>query len=183
MQKAPTIVGAFCLAGLIVLPNAVYCADRGLARQVAMITNIQLLRAVAALIVVAFHLVVKMQPCRLDGSQVSLVQGGVDIFFVISGSLWCTFGANASAAAGSSCSMDHRDRPDTLAANLPALFRWSGRTTTGYRLVSVAGPLSRVAALPCSIRSLTGAGRSTHSARLVVARDWGLAVRKLHHRF
>ena len=50
-----------------------------------MITNIQLLRGVAALMVVVFHLVVKMQPYGFDGSQVSFLQGGVDIFFVISG--------------------------------------------------------------------------------------------------
>ncbi len=50
-----------------------------------MITNIQLLRGVAALMVVVFHLVVKMQPFGFDGSQVSFLQGGVDIFFVISG--------------------------------------------------------------------------------------------------
>lgn len=50
-----------------------------------MITNIQLLRGVAALMVVVFHLVVQMQPFGFDGSQVSFLQGGVDIFFVISG--------------------------------------------------------------------------------------------------
>ena len=50
-----------------------------------MITNIQLLRGVAAMMVVVFHLVVTMQPFGLDGSQVSFLQGGVDIFFVISG--------------------------------------------------------------------------------------------------
>ena len=50
-----------------------------------MITNIQLLRGVAALMVVVFHLVVKLQPFGFDGSQVSFLQGGVDIFFVISG--------------------------------------------------------------------------------------------------
>lgn len=50
-----------------------------------MITNIQLLRGVAALMVVVFHLVVKMRPYGFDGSQVSFLQGGVDIFFVISG--------------------------------------------------------------------------------------------------
>lgn len=50
-----------------------------------MITNIQLLRGVAALMVVFFHLVVKLQPFGYDGSQVSFLQGGVDIFFVISG--------------------------------------------------------------------------------------------------
>jgi exopolysaccharide production protein ExoZ len=44
-----------------------------------------LLRGVAALMVVVFHLVVKMQPFGFDGSQVSFLQGGVDIFFVISG--------------------------------------------------------------------------------------------------
>ena len=50
-----------------------------------MITNIQLLRGVASLMVVVFHLVVKLQPFGLDGSQVSFLQAGVDIFFVISG--------------------------------------------------------------------------------------------------
>lgn len=50
-----------------------------------MITNIQVLRGVAALMVVLFHLVVKLRPYGLDGSQVSFLQGGVDIFFVISG--------------------------------------------------------------------------------------------------
>ena len=50
-----------------------------------MITNIQLLRGVAAMMVVVFHLVVTMPPFGLDGSQVSFLQGGVDIFFIISG--------------------------------------------------------------------------------------------------
>ena len=50
-----------------------------------MITNIQVLRGVAALMVVLFHLVVKLQPYGFDGSRVSFLQGGVDIFFVISG--------------------------------------------------------------------------------------------------
>ena len=50
-----------------------------------MITNIQALRGVAALMVVVFHLVVKLRPFGFDGSQVSFFQGGVDIFFVISG--------------------------------------------------------------------------------------------------
>ena len=50
-----------------------------------MITNIQVLRGVAALMVVVFHLVVKLRPFGFDGSQVSFLQGGVDIFFVISG--------------------------------------------------------------------------------------------------
>ena len=50
-----------------------------------MITNIQALRGVAALMVVVFHLVVKLRPFGFDGSQISFLQGGVDIFFVISG--------------------------------------------------------------------------------------------------
>ncbi len=50
-----------------------------------MITNIQVLRGVAALMVVVFHSVVKLRPFGFDGSQVSFLQGGVDIFFVISG--------------------------------------------------------------------------------------------------
>ena len=50
-----------------------------------MITNIQVLRGVAALMVVMLHAVVKLRPFGFDGSQVSFLQGGVDIFFVISG--------------------------------------------------------------------------------------------------
>ena len=50
-----------------------------------MITNIQVLRGVAALMVVLFHLVVQLRPYGFDGSRVSFLQGGVDIFFVISG--------------------------------------------------------------------------------------------------
>ena len=50
-----------------------------------MITNIQLLRGVAALMVVLFHLTMQMRPFGIDGSQVSFLQAGVDIFFVISG--------------------------------------------------------------------------------------------------
>ncbi len=50
-----------------------------------MITNVQLLRGIAALMVVIFHLTMKLQPFGLDGSQVSFLQAGVDIFFVISG--------------------------------------------------------------------------------------------------
>lgn len=50
-----------------------------------MITNIQLLRGVAALMVVVFHLTMQMRPLGIDGSQVSFLQAGVDIFFVISG--------------------------------------------------------------------------------------------------
>ena len=50
-----------------------------------MITNIQLLRGVAALMVVVFHLIMQMRPFGIDGSQASFLQAGVDIFFVISG--------------------------------------------------------------------------------------------------
>ena len=50
-----------------------------------MITNIQSLRGVAAMMVVVFHLAMQMRPFGIDGSQVSFLQAGVDIFFVISG--------------------------------------------------------------------------------------------------
>ena len=65
-----------------------------------MITNIQVLRGVAALMVVMFHLIVKLQPYGFDGSQVSFLQGGVDIFFVISGFIMVHVARERSRSGG-----------------------------------------------------------------------------------
>lgn len=50
-----------------------------------MIANLQLLRAIAALMVVLVHLQVVLRPFAIPAERISFLHGGVDIFFVISG--------------------------------------------------------------------------------------------------
>lgn len=55
------------------------------------LNSIQYLRAVAALMVVIYHLHVPMQRLGLDGTAPGWLAGGVDLFFVISGMImWVT---------------------------------------------------------------------------------------------
>lgn len=50
--------------------------------------------------VVLFHLVVKLQPFGYDGSQVAMLQSGVDIFFVISGFIMIYVSRRGERSAG-----------------------------------------------------------------------------------